>query len=67
MEFIHMEWEGRQRLAEIIRGIDDDALDRTVPMPAMGGQEVSAQQLAEMILIGHITQHQGSIRSATGT
>ncbi|HET9942357.1 MAG TPA: PilZ domain-containing protein [Terriglobia bacterium] len=27
MEFIHMEWEGRQRLAEIIRGIEGAADD----------------------------------------
>jgi hypothetical protein len=58
--------DGAAKAVEIIRGIDEDALDRTTTMAAMGGQEVSAQQLAEMIFIGHIGMHSGEIRAAIG-
>lgn len=40
--------------AEIVRGLSDAQLDRTVPLPLFGGQPVSAQMIIEMVLIGHI-------------
>jgi hypothetical protein len=49
----------------ILRGLDDAHLDRTGPvlsgMPAM-----SAAQVAERVLIGHVDEHVGSIRAAIG-
>jgi DinB family protein len=51
--------------AAILRRLDDAHLDRTgtvlAGMPAM-----SAAQVAERVLIGHLDEHVGSIRAAVG-
>ena len=39
---------------DILRGLSDAQLDRTVPLPLVGGQPFSAQMVIEMVLIGHI-------------
>jgi uncharacterized damage-inducible protein DinB len=56
--------EGGAQTLRILRGLSDEQLDRTAVFQAMNGAEVSAQQFAEMILIGHSNQHLQSIRSA---
>lgn len=40
--------------ADILRGLSDVQLEQTVPLPLLGGQPFSAQQIIEMVLIGHI-------------
>ena len=46
-----------------IRGLSDEQLDRTAHFAPMG-RDVSAQQVIEMIVIGHVQQHLNSIRAA---
>ena len=50
--------------ADKLRGLSDEQLDRTASMAFAGGAEMSAAQLAEMILIGHPVQHLESIKAA---
>jgi hypothetical protein len=51
--------------AAIVRGPSDEQLDRTTDaIPGM--PPVSAAQLIEMALIGHVTDHVASIKQATG-
>jgi uncharacterized damage-inducible protein DinB len=52
-----------QQAAEIIRGLNADDIERPIPIAAMGGQEKSAAEMAEMLLIGHIQSHGDEIRS----
>jgi hypothetical protein len=56
---------GGEQAASILRGLSDEQLDRTAVLAAMGGAEVSAQQMTEMVLIGHAENHLQSIRSAS--
>jgi uncharacterized damage-inducible protein DinB len=51
--------------ADKLRGLSDEQLNRTASMAFAGGAEMSAAQLAEMILIGHPVQHLESIKAAT--
>lgn len=55
-----------EQAVQILRGLTDDELERSVPMAMMGGKEVSASQVAEMLLIGHVTNHMNDIRSTMG-
>ena len=50
--------------AAAVRGLSDEQLDRAAPL--LGGQPMSAQQVIENILIGHVKGHLGSIQTATG-
>jgi uncharacterized damage-inducible protein DinB len=51
--------------AAIVRGLSDEQLDRsTDAIPGM--PPVSAEQLVEMALIGHVAEHTASIKQATG-
>ncbi len=50
--------------AATVRGLNDAQLDRAAPL--MGGPPMSAQQVIERILIGHVQDHLGSIRAAIG-
>jgi uncharacterized damage-inducible protein DinB len=52
--------------ANVVRGLSDEQLSRSAPMPLMGGAQVSARQMIENVLIGHLQEHSGSIRSALG-
>ena len=52
-----------QEAAEIIRGLNADDIERPVPIAAMGGQEKTAAEMAEMLLIGHLQSHGNLIRS----
>jgi hypothetical protein len=40
--------------ADTLRDLSDAQLDRTVPLPLLGGQPFSAQMIIELVLIGHI-------------
>ena len=51
--------------ATVVRGLQDDQLDRTASVIA-GAPPMSAQQVIEGILIGHVQEHSASIRSALG-
>jgi len=46
-----------------IRGFSDQQLDRSAHFAAMG-RDMTAQQVIEMIVIGHVQQHLGSIKAA---
>jgi len=50
--------------AETVRRLSDEHLDRSAPMALMGGAPVSARQMVENILIGHVREHTTSIRAA---
>ena len=52
--------------AESVRGLSDEQLDRSAPMPFAGGQPWSAADLIERGLIGHPLEHGQSIRTALG-
>lgn len=49
--------------AEMVRNLSDEQLDRSAEVV---GQRMTAQQLAENILISHVKGHLASIRAATG-
>lgn len=49
-----------------VRGLSDDDLDRTTAMPVFGPEPVTAQQVIEMILIGHPLDHGNSLRQGLG-
>jgi hypothetical protein len=50
--------------ASIVRELTDEQLDRTASIPWEDWPPVSAQQLIERKLIGHISEHLESIRTA---
>jgi uncharacterized damage-inducible protein DinB len=56
--------DGGAQTVKRLRGLSDEQLDRTAVFAAMDNAELSAQQFAEMILIGHSKQHLQSIRDA---
>jgi hypothetical protein len=55
-----------QKAADILRGLNDEELSRSAPIAFLGGQELTAQQFAERILIGHVRGHLNDIRTAIG-
>jgi hypothetical protein len=48
--------------AAYVRSLSDDDLDRTATLPVMGDRPVTAEQVIEMILIGHPVAHGLSLR-----
>jgi hypothetical protein len=48
--------------ASYLRSLSDDDLDRTTSMPGFGPEPVTAEQVIEMVLIGHPLQHGNSLR-----
>ena len=50
--------------AGIVRGLSDEQLDRSAPV--LGGAPMTAEQMIERVLIGHVNEHHGSIRAAVG-
>jgi len=52
--------------ADIVRGLSDEQLDRTAALALVGGQEWSAADMIERILIGHPAGHGASIKAAAG-
>lgn len=55
--------DGGTQAAAIVRGLSDEHLDRSAPV---FGNEMSAQQVIEGILIGHPKSHLESMRAAMG-
>lgn len=53
--------------AALVRGLSDEQLDRKAPMAFAGGQEWSAAEVIERILIGHPTEHAASIRAVAAS
>lgn len=51
--------------ASMVRGLTDEQLDRTAPLAFAGGQEWSAADLIERILIHHPVAHAASITATT--
>ncbi len=50
--------------AGTVRGLSDEQLDRSAPV--LGGPPMTAQQMVERVLIGHVQEHHGSIRATVG-
>jgi uncharacterized damage-inducible protein DinB len=50
--------------ASAVRGLSDEQLDRSAPV--LGGSPMTAQQVIERILIGHVKEHHGSIQAVVG-
>ncbi len=48
-----------------LRGLSDEQLDRSATLAVFGDSPVSAQQVVEMILIGHPQNHLASMKGAT--
>ena len=48
--------------ANLVRGLSDEQLSRKAMLPL--GMELSAEQIVELVLIGHLTGHGASIESA---
>ncbi len=49
--------------ADVVRGLTDEQLTRRATLPL--GMELSAREIVEMVLIGHLQGHAASIGSAT--
>lgn len=50
--------------ASLTRGLADEQLDRSAAVPFLGGAVLTAEQVIEQVLIGHIHNHLRSIRAA---
>lgn len=66
-ETLEMLRQQGQAAAELLRGLSDEQLDRSAPVAFANNAEMSAQQITEMVLIGHPQQHCESIKQAVGT
>ena len=55
-----------EQAAAFVRSLTDEQLDRSSPVPLLQGQVMSAQQLVELLLIGHPEGHLQSMRQAAG-
>jgi hypothetical protein len=55
-----------EKAAEQLRKLSDEQLERKVLLPAVGA-EWSAEQITQLMLIGHIGMHSPSIQKAAGT
>jgi len=49
--------------AQVVRGLSDEQLVRSAKLPM--GMELTAEQIIEFVLIGHIVGHSESIRAVT--
>ena len=52
-------------VADAIRGLSDEQLDRTAVIELFGGAPMSAQQLIERVLVGHARQHLASLQAGS--
>jgi hypothetical protein len=50
--------------ASAVRELSDEQLDRSAPV--LGGPPMTAQQVIERVLIGHVKEHHGSIQAILG-
>lgn len=53
--------------AATLRGLTDEQLDRSAPIAIFAGEEITAAQLADRLLIGHILGHLAEIRATIGS
>ncbi|MGI8551281.1 MAG: DinB family protein [Dehalococcoidia bacterium] len=51
-------------VADTIRRLPDEQLDRSATIELFGGQSMNVQQLIELVLFGHAQQHLASIQAA---
>ena len=65
-EVIALLREHGAQAAAFLRGLGDDDLKRTRPIPAMGEQPVTAARVVERVPIGHINAHLESLRQTLG-
>jgi hypothetical protein len=54
--------EHGQQVASALRGLSDEQLDATARIPMMGDHDISAEQLGDFLVIGHIGMHAASVR-----
>ncbi len=50
--------------ASMLRGLSDEQLDATAILPLLGPEPVTAAQVVENVLVGHINMHLESLQSA---
>ncbi len=65
-QIVAMLRENGAEAADYLRLLSDEDLDRTTRMPLMGDQDVTAEQIIEMVLIGHVLEHGQSLRQGLG-
>ena len=51
-----------QQVAEALRGMSDEQLDMTAPLPLLGDHAMSAEQIGDFLVVGHIGMHAASIK-----
>lgn len=56
--------KGGAAAATTVRGLSDEQLGRSAPV--LGGPPMTAEQMIERVLIGHVQEHHGNIRQAIG-
>jgi hypothetical protein len=56
--------EHGQQVATALRGLSDDQLDATARIPLMGDHDISAEQIGDFLVVGHIDMHAASIKGA---
>ena len=66
-QVIALVWDHGARVAEYLRGLSDDDLDRTKLIPVMGETPVAAWQVIERVLLGHTEAHLQSLRQSLAT
>jgi uncharacterized damage-inducible protein DinB len=64
-ETLDMLRQNGEAAAGTVRGLSDEQLSRTAPL--LGGPPMSAGQMVERILIGHVQGHLDSIKQATAS
>jgi len=50
--------------ARMLRGLSDEQLDRSAPIPLLGGATVTAEQFGNGLLVQSVQEHVDSIRAA---
>jgi hypothetical protein len=58
--------DNRDRAAAILRKLRDDQLDNRAPVPFIDNRVLSAEELIEHVLIGHIAGHMAGMQTAVG-
>lgn len=52
--------------ASTLRGLTDEQLDRSAPIAIFAGEEITAAELADRLLIGHVLGHLQEIQDTVG-
>src|SRR4051812_7044908 len=53
-----------QQVAEALRGMSDEQLDNSASLPLMGDHAMSAEQIGDFLVVGHIGMHANSLKDA---